>query len=157
MLDSLAQELRQGSITFEEAAKRYSDGVSKNQGGSVSNPMDGGSRLDKETFNQLYPGIGIVAMDEGEVSNATAITTNENKQAYCLVKLNKKILAHKANLTDDYDRIYNAALQSAKAKKVYEWCNRMVRTTYVRISDEYKDCPGFQVDWNQGSLYDNNK
>ena len=156
-LDSLAQELRQGSITFEEAAKRYSDGVSKNQGGSVSNPMDGGSRLDKETFNQLYPGIGIVAMDEGEVSNATAITTNENKQAYCLVKLNKKILAHKANLTDDYDRIYNAALQSAKAKKVYEWCNRMVRTTYVRISDEYKDCPGFQVDWNQGSLYDNNK
>lgn len=156
-LDSLAQELRQGSITFEEAAKRYSDGVSKNQGGSVSNPMDGGSRLDKETFNQLYPGIGIVAMDEGEVSNATAITTNENKQAYCLVKLNKKILAHKANLTDDYDRIYNAALQSAKAKKVYEWCNRMVRTTYVRIADEYKDCPGFQVDWNQGSLYDNNK
>ncbi len=156
-LDSLAQELRKGSITFEEAAKRYSDGVSKNQGGSVSNPMDGGSRLDKETFNQLYPGIGIVAMDEGEVSNATAITTNENKQAYCLVKLNKKILAHKANLTDDYDRIYNAALQSAKAKKVYEWCNRMVRTTYVRIADEYKDCPGFQVDWNQGSLYDNNK
>ena len=76
---------------------------------------------------------------------------------YCLVKLNKKILAHKANLTDDYDRIYNAALQSAKAKKVYEWCNRMVRTTYVRIADEYKDCPGFQVDWNQGSLYDNNK
>ncbi len=154
-LDSLAQELRQGSITFEEAAMRYSDGVSKSQGGAVSNPVEGGARFDKATFNQLYPGIGIVAMDEGEISNATAITTSENKQAYCLVKLTKKIPAHKANLTDDYDRIYNAALQSAKAKKVYDWCNRMVRTTYVRIADEYKDCPGFQVNWNQGALSSN--
>lgn len=152
-LDSLAQEIRQGKITFEDAAKRYSDGASKNQGGAVTNPYEGSSRFDKETFNQLYPGIGIVAMDEGEVSNATAFTTTENKQAYCLVKLTKKIPSHKANLVDDYDRIYNAALQSAKTKKLYDWCNRMVRTTYVRISDEYKDCPDFQVNWNRGSLY----
>ena len=150
-LDSLAQEIRKGSITFEDAAKRYSDGVSKNQGGSVANPNDGSARFDKETFNQLYPGIGIVAMEEGEISNATAITTSENKQAYCLIKLARKIPAHKVNLTDDYDRIYNAALQAAKAKKVYEWCNRMVKTTYVRLADEFKDCPGFHVNWTKGS------
>lgn len=150
-LDSLAQEIRQGHVTFADAAKRYSDGVSKNQGGSVSNPSDGGTRFDKESFNRLYPGIGIVAMDEGEVSNATAITTTEGKSAYCLIQLTKKIPAHTANLTDDYDRIYNAALQSAKARKVYDWCNRMVKTTYVRISDEYRDCPNFHVNWTQGS------
>lgn len=154
-LDSLAQEIRQGHVAFEDAAKRFSDGVSKNQGGSVSNPVDGSVRFDKETFNQIYPGIGIVAMEEGEMSNATAFTTSENKQAYCLVKLTKKIPAHKANLTDDYDRIYNAALQAAKTKKVTDWCNRMVRTTYVRIADEYKDCPGFVVDWSQGALGSN--
>jgi peptidyl-prolyl cis-trans isomerase SurA len=150
-LDSLAQEIRKGSITFEDAAKRYSDGVSKNQGGSVANPNDGSARFDKETFNQLYPGIGIVAMEEGEISNATAITTSENKQAYCLIKLARKIPAHKVNLTDDYDRIFSAALQAAKAKKVYEWCNRMVKTTYVRLADEFKDCPGFHVNWTKGS------
>ena len=146
-LDSLAQEIRKGNITFEDAAKRYSDGASKNQGGIVTNPAQGGSRFDKETFNQLYPGIGIVAMEEGDISNATSITTEENKSAYCLIKLNKKIPAHKTNLTDDYDRIYNAALQNAQSKKIYEWCNRMVRTTYVRISDEYKDCDCFKVNW----------
>lgn len=147
MLDSLAQEIRQGHITFEDAAKKYSDGVSKNQGGSVTNPVMGGYRFDKETFSQLYPGIGIVAMESGEVSNATAFTTEEGKSAYCLVKLNKKIPAHVANLTDDYDRIYNAALESAKTKKIVDWCNRMVRTTYIRIADEYKDCPNFEVNW----------
>lgn len=147
MLDSLAQEIRQGHITFEDAAKKYSDGVSKNQGGAVTNPALGNGRFDKETFSKLYPGIGIVAMEEGEVSNATAILTMEGKSAYCLIKLTKKIPAHTANLTDDYDRIYNAALESAKTKKIVDWCNRMVRTTYIRIADEYKDCPNFEVNW----------
>ena len=146
-LDSLAQEIRQGNISFEDAARKYSDGASKNQGGVVSNPVQGSPRFDKESFNQLYPGIGIVAMEEGETSNATSITTEDNKSAYCLIKLNKKIPAHKINLTDDYDRIYNAALQNAQSKKIYEWCSRMVRTTYVRIDDEYKDCDCFKVKW----------
>ncbi|MBR3412660.1 MAG: peptidylprolyl isomerase [Bacteroidales bacterium] len=147
MLDSLGQEIRQGKISFEDAAKKYSDGVSKSQGGAVINQMTGNSRFDKETFGQFYPGIGIVAMEEGEVSNATPITTEDNKSAYCIVKVTKKIPAHKANLTDDYDRISNAALEASKAKKIIEWSNRMVKTTYIRISDDYKDCPNFKVNW----------
>ena len=146
-LDSLAQEIRQGHTTFEEAARKYSNGTSKEQGGAVTNPSTGNSRFDKETFSQLYPGIGITAMDEGEVSNATPYTTSENKSAYCIVKVTKKIDAHKANLTDDYDRISNAALETAKSKKLVEWCNRMIKTTYVHIADEYKDCPNFKVAW----------
>ncbi len=146
-LDSLAQEIRLGHITFEAAAQQYSDGASKAQGGAVTNPSTGGNRFDKEVFSQLYPGVGIVAMEEDEISNATAIVTPDNKSAYCLIKLVKKIPEHKANLTDDYDRIYNACLQDAQTQKVVEWANRMVRTTYIRIADEYKDCPNFRVNW----------
>ena len=146
-LDSIAEEIRQGKTTFEAAAEQYSDGVSRKQGGIVTNPATGNNRLSKGEFAELYPGIGITAMDEGEVSNATAITTAENKNAYCLVKLLKKIPAHRANLDDDYDRIFNAALQNAKTKKLVDWCNRMVRTTYIHIADAYKDCPNFQVNW----------
>lgn len=146
-LDSLAGEIRQGKTDFATAAEQYSDGVSRKQGGIVTNPQTGNNRFSKEEIAQLYPGVGIVAMEEGEVSNATAITNSENKNSYCLVKLVKKIPAHRANLDDDYDRIFNAALQNAKTKKIVEWCNRMVKTTYIRIADEYKDCPNFQVNW----------
>ena len=146
-LDSLAQEIRQGHITFEEAAQKYSTGSSRAQGGAVTNPLSGNSRFDKESFAQVYPGIGIAALDEGEISNATAYTTADNKSAYCIIKVNKKIPAHIANLTDDYDRIANAALEAAKSKKLVEWCNRMVKTTFVRIADDYKDCPNFKVAW----------
>lgn len=146
-LDSIANEIRQGNITFEAAAEKHSDGVSRKQGGVVSNPQSGNNRFAKEELAQLYPGVGIVGMDEGEISNATAITTDDNKPAYCLLKLTKKIPAHKANLDNDYDRIFNAALQSAKTNKIVEWCNRMVKTTYIRIADEYQDCPNFRVHW----------
>jgi len=146
-LDSLAQEIREGHTTFEAAAQKYSDGVSKAQGGAVTNPTTGGNQFDKEVFAQLYPAVGIVGMEENEISNATAITTTDNKSAYCLIKLNKKIPEHKANLTDDYDRIYNACLQNAKNDKIVEWANRMVKTTYIRIADEYKDCANFRVNW----------
>ena len=146
-LDSLAQEVRLGHTTFAEVAEHYSTGTTSKQGGVVINSAVGSPRFDKESFNQLYPGIGIVAMTPGEISNATQISTDEGKQAYCLIQLTKVIPAHKANLTDDYDRIYNAALQDAKSKKIIDWCNRMCRTTYIRISDEYKNCPNFKVNW----------
>lgn len=146
-LDSLAQEIRQGNISFAEAAQKYSDGPSAKMGGAVSNPQTGDTRFDKAAFGMLYPGIGIVAMEEGEVSNATQVQNAEGKSAYCLIQLTKKTPAHKANLADDYDRISSAALQAAKNRKIVEWCNRMIKTTYIRISDEYKDCPDFQVSW----------
>ena len=147
LLDSVAEEIRKGNLTFEQAALDYSQGTTRLQGGRVTNPQTGNIRFTKEEFAQLYPGIGIVAMEEGEVSNATPLTTEEGKSAYCLVKLVKKIPMHKANLDDDYDRIHAAALQHAKSEKIVDWCNRMVRTTYIRIADEYKDCPNFQVNW----------
>ena len=142
-LDSLAQEIRKGAISFEDAAKRYSS----SQAVQVLNPATGSARFDKETFNQLYPGVGIVAMEEGEVSNAVSHVNAENKTVYSIIQLTKRIPEHKANLTDDYDRIYEAALQTAKTKKIIDWCNGMVRTTYIYISDEYKDCPNFSVNW----------
>ena len=146
-LDSLAGEIRSGNITFEAAAEKHSDGVSSKQGGVVSNPQSGNHRFTKEELARLYPGIGVVAMEEGEISNASPITTDDNKNAYCLLKLTKKIAAHRANLEDDYDRIFNAALQNAKTEKIIEWCNRMVKTTYIHISDDYRNCPNFRVNW----------
>lgn len=146
-LDSLAQEIRLGHTTFAEAAKRYSTSVNRTQGGIVTNPSTGNPRFDKQTFDQLYAGISLAAMQPGELTNASSFTTEDNKRAYRLVMLSHLIPEHKANLTDDYDLIHNAALQDAKSKKIIEWCNRMVKTTYIRIAPEYRECPNFQIEW----------
>ena len=56
------------------------------------------------------------------------------------MRLNKKYPAHRANLSDDYDNIQNAALADAKQKKLQRWAKRYMENIYVRINDQYKDC-----------------
>lgn len=139
-LDSIADEVRAGHISFEEAAQQYSTSANAKQGGTAVNPTDGTPRFDKATIDEKYYAVGITGMAEGQVSNATAMQTGDNHDAYRIVRLNKKRPAHRANLADDYDQIYNAALAAAKQRKLQQWAQRQMAITYVRLSDEYKDC-----------------
>lgn len=145
-LDSIATEIQMGNITFEEAAKKYSCGPGRNQGGIATNPNTGSNRFSKEEFEMYYPGIGISAMNEGDISTATAMKDDEEKDIYRLVKLTRKIPAHKANLTDDYDLFFNAAQQNAKQNKILEWSEKMIKNTYIRIAPEFQDC-NFKLNW----------
>lgn len=139
-LDSLATEIRAGHISFEDAARQYSTAANAKQGGTVSNPADGSARFDADAVKERYYAVGIPGMDEGQVSNATAMKTDEQRDAYRIVRLNKKHPAHRANLTDDYDNIYNAALATAKQNHLKKWAKRQLRNTYIRLADPYKDC-----------------
>lgn len=139
-LDSLATEIRAGHISFEDAAKKYSTAPNAKQGGTALNPTDGTIRFDRAAIDANYRTIGIQGMDEGEISNATSFKTTDNKDAYIIVRLNKKHASHIANLTDDYDSIYNATLANAKQKQMRKWARRQMEITYIRLSDEYKNC-----------------
>ena len=139
-LDSIATEIRAGNISFEDAALQYSTADNAKRGGVATNPADGTPRFDKQALDKNYYNVGITGMDEGQVSNATSMKTEDNRDAYRIVLLKKKTPAHRANLSDDYDNIYNAALANAKQKKLAEWAKRQMGITYIRLSDEYKDC-----------------
>ena len=139
-LDSIATEIRGGSISFEEAARRYSTAKNAKQGGTVTNSTDGSARIDADMVKEKYFNVGIQGMDVGQVSNAMSMKTDDSRDAYRIVRLDKKYPAHKANLTDDYDNIQNAALATAKQKYMREWAQRQTAITYVRVADEYKDC-----------------
>lgn len=139
LLDSIANEIRIGNITFEDAARKYSTADNAKQGGHATAP-DGSARFDKQAIDEQYYNVGIIGMDEGRISNAVATKTADNRDAYRIVRLNKKYTAHVANLTDDYDAIYNAALADAKQKKIRKWAHRQMEITYIHLSDEFKDC-----------------
>ena len=138
-LDSIAVEVREGRITFEDAARKYSTAANARQGGAVVS-ADGSIKVDRAVVDESYYTVGIPGMDEGQVSNATAFKDEDGHDAYRIVRLNKKHPAHRANLTDDYDAIQNAALADAKQKKLRQWAKRQMAITYVRLSDEYKNC-----------------
>ena len=139
-LDSLAVQIRDGKISFEDAARQYSTADNAKQGGSAINPADGGARFTLQQLQENYYNVGIQGMDEGQVSNATQFKTADNRDAYRIVRLDKKYPAHRANMKDDYDAIMNAAQAEAQTKKMREWARKQMAMTYVRLSDEYKDC-----------------
>ncbi len=139
-LDSLATEIRGGHISFEDAARQYSTAKNAKQGGTVTNPNDGSGRFTADEVKERYYNVGLNGMDAGQISNAMSMKTEENRDAYRIVRLNKKHPAHKANLTDDYDNIYNAALVDAKQKYMREWARRQAKSTYIKLADEYCNC-----------------
>lgn len=145
-LDSVAQEVRLGNISFEEAAKQYSVAPSKSQGGVMSNPATGSNRFTKDAFNAAYSGLTVASMEVGEVSSAVQMKDEDGNDIYRCISLVKKLPQHKANLVDDYDKIFNAALQTAKNNKIQEWASRMIKNTYIRIDDDYKGC-SFRLNW----------
>ena len=145
-LDSIADEVRLGNITFADAARRFSEADSRLVGGTMSNPNTGVNNFSKEEFTALYPGIAVSGMNAGDVSSAIAMQDDEGQSIYRIVSLVKRRPAHIANLDDDYDKVYNAALQEAKNKKIMEWASRMIPNTYVHIADDYKQCD-FQLPW----------
>lgn len=139
-LDSLATEIRGGHISFEDAARQYSTAKNAKQGGIVTNPNDGSGRFTADEVKERYFNVGLNGMDAGQISNAMSMKTEENRDAYRIVRLNKKHPAHKANLTDDYDNIYNAALVDAKQKYMREWARKQAKSTYIKLADEYCNC-----------------
>ena len=139
-LDSLAVEIRSGNISFEDAARKYSTADNARQGGNVTNSVDGSARFDADAIKEQYPTVGIPGLDVGEISNATSFRTADQHDAYRIVRVNKKYPPHRANLTDDYDNIYNAALASAKQKFMRQWAQSQARKTFIKLSPEYQDC-----------------
>ena len=140
-LDSVAVEIRSGHLALDEAARLYSTAANAQTGGVATNPADGTPRFDRDAIDQLYYSVGIPGMDVGDISNATAFKTSDRQRdAYRIVRLDRKHAAHRANLVDDYDNIQNAALAAAKQNKLRLWAKRYMDNIYIRLSDDFKDC-----------------
>ncbi len=144
-LDSIANLIKMDSISFEDAVKRYSDDPGKINGGIMVNQVTGTSKFEED---QLDPQVLFVInnLKIGEISNPVPMKTFDGKDAFRLLRLDKRTLPHRANLSEDYDRIQNWALEDKKMQIVNEWVKNKIKKSYVRINEKYEDCD-FQYDW----------
>lgn len=154
-LDSVAQLIHNGDMSFEEACKKFSDDDSKSNGGYLTNAASGSKWLslqDMQELEQNYPeyknlAFVISRLDVGEVSDPLPMTTNENNDAFRLIKVVSKIDAHQANLKDDYSLIQNWALGQKRQEAIGKWIRSKASRAYIRIDDSYKNSV-FYYDWN---------
>ncbi len=148
-LDSLANQIRKDSIKFETAAFRFSTHKdSRINGGKFvsSNPSE---RVTWFTLEELNPEmyVRIRDMKIGEISEPFKTTDENNNVVFRIVKLDNELPAHKANLKDDYQSLYNAALMNERTKVFEKWVKEKIAITYLKISEEFKSCEFLQKGW----------
>ena len=154
-LDSVVGLIRNGDMTFDEACLKFSDDDTKNNGGYLTNPMTSGNRLsikDMQEFGEEFAEFKnlpfvISRLGIDEVSDPVPMTTNENKDAFRLVVVKKKVPAHRANLKDDYSLIQGWALNKKKQEAIGKWVEEKAKKAYIRLDDNFSNC-NFYYDWN---------
>jgi peptidyl-prolyl cis-trans isomerase SurA len=148
-LDSLARLIRKDSIKFEDAAKRYSSHLdSKINGGKYvsTNPSERITWFSLDELNkEMY--VRIRDLKPGEISQPFQTTDEIGNVVFRIVRLDNEMPAHRANLKDDYQFIYNGSLMAERQKKYRDWIQEKISTTYIKISDEFKSCKFLEQGW----------
>ena len=145
-LDSIANLIRNDSITFDEAVRQFSDEDDKVNGGYLVNPNNGSTLFSAEDLDQQVS-VVVNRLQVGEVSNPVPMKTKNGKDAYRLLIIKKKTTPHKANLKDDYALIQQWTMQTLRQDAINKWIEAKSSKAYVKIGDDYCGCD-FQFDWN---------
>jgi len=149
-LDSIARLIKKDSITFSEAAGKFSDDKNtKYNGGLILNPQTGQTGWDMDQIGQLDPTLPFTLnnMNIGDVSAPLQYASPDAKQGFRLILLRNRTKPHKANLADDYQLVQNEALAKKQLKVISAWVNRKLKAgVYVHVDSSYKDCT-FEDNW----------
>lgn len=148
-LDSLANEIRNGAITFEAAAMQYSeDKYSRQNGGIVTNhellelvqQQDmrySTTKFLREDLREDYPPLS--RLKEGEISPSFQSRDLRNNELNKIVKLIEIIPAHPASLNEDYLQIEALALQTKQEEEFNKWLDKKIDGLYIRIEPEFRN------------------
>jgi peptidyl-prolyl cis-trans isomerase SurA len=148
-LDSLADLIRKDSISFETAARLYSTHKDSKMNGGLYFLNNPSSRvtwftideLDKETYSAVRN------LKINEISEPFKTTDEKGNTVYRIARLDGELPAHRANLKDDYQQLYDLALLEKQSKVYQEWINKKIEITYIKISDEFRTCNFANTGW----------
>ena len=150
VLDSLKTELENEAVTFELAARFYSeDPATRTNGGQMADPYTGSSYFE---IDQLKPQdyAAIKDLKEGEISEPFASLDNEGRDGnlvYKIIKVDKILPAHPASFTNDYTLLHEQATQKKQMEAIDEFIDSKIQTTYIIIDPLFKDCAFERDGW----------
>ncbi|MDD2289758.1 MAG: peptidylprolyl isomerase [Bacteroidales bacterium] len=149
-LDSIASAIKSDSTTFEKAALVYSeDPPSRLNGGRMSDENSGSMLFDKDQLKTSDYNV-LKDMKEGDISAPFESRDNEGREGnviYKVIRLDKIIPAHMANLQDDYNVIQDMANNKARLDAVEKFIREKQQTTYIRIDPLFRDCAFKREGW----------
>lgn len=150
VLDSLRTELANEAVTFELAARFYSeDPATRTNGGQMADPYTGSTYFE---IDQLKPQDynAIKDLQPGDVSEPFESLDNEGNNGntvYKIIKVDKIIPAHSATFSNDYTLLLGNARQAAQTKAIDDFIDSRIKTTLIIIDPLFKDCEFARQGW----------
>ncbi len=142
-LDSLRTEINDGKISFDMAARFWSqDAATRTNGGQMSDPNTGSSYFEKD---QLKPADynAISGLSEGEISEPVESLDNEGRSGqlvYKIIRVDKIIPSHPASFSEDYSLMLGAAKNKLSMEAIEKFLDEKISTTYITIDPIFADC-----------------
>ena len=152
MLDSLRTELANEAVTFELAARFYSeDPATRTNGGQMADPATGSSYYE---IDQLKPQdyAAIKDLKEGEISQPFESLDNEGRDGnlvYKIIRVDRIIPAHPASFTNDYTLLMQQAKHELQMKAIDDFIDSKIRSTYIVIDPIFGDCDFERPGWSE--------
>lgn len=140
-LDSIANLIRTGKVTFEQAVAFFSQ--DKNTAMNAGVMMNQETGTTKFEYQSLPPEIArqIHGMNVGEISRPfLMMDETKNKEVCVIVKLKSKTDVHKANLVDDYQAIRMMYEQQESEAFLHKWILQKQKDTYIMIDPKWRGC-----------------
>ncbi len=139
-LDSIARLIRLDSLTFGQAALRFSeDEDTRNNEGIMVNPYTGTSKFEIKHIDPAT-NYALRKLKVGEISDPFEAQDEKGKTVYKIIYKKSENQAHTINMQDDYQQVQDMALADKKQKVVAEWVKQKQKKTYIKIDDDYKKC-----------------
>lgn len=149
-LDSIANAIRTDSLTFEKAVLFYSqDPVSRLGEGRLVDENTGSPLFEKDQL-KTSDYAALKNLKVGELSSAFESRDNEGREGnvvYKIIRLERIIPSHVANLENDYNVILNMANNKQVSDAVEKFIKEKQRTTYIRIDPLFRDCAFKRDGW----------
>lgn len=147
--DSVFHLINSKSVSFDDAATRYSDdNDTKNNGGNVFNPQTGNTRFETD---QVDPAVffHLDKLSQGEITQPVLTQTSEGNQVFRIYLLKSRTQPHRLNIEQDYQKLQEIVQESKSNAALAEWVKRKRKSVHVNISEKYRNCSGLELWLNQ--------
>lgn len=159
-LDTIATSIRLGEVpemlkaylnpekpiekfTFEDAVSVFSDDKdTRNNKGLMFNVLQEGQRTSRFKLADLPSEVAktVDTLQIGSVSQPFLMINERGKSVCAIVKLKNRTEGHKATITEDFQVLKNVVLAKRREQVIHDWVVKRIKSTYVRINEDYRNC-----------------
>lgn len=150
ILDSIAADVRVGTMTFEQAVATFSqdkktamnNGVMQNENSSTSKFEY--QELPQEVAKTVYN------MKVGEISTPFVMMDRQsNKEVCAIVRLKSRTDTHRADLNNDYQVLKQLLEEKRSQETIENWIKKKIKETYISIDPAWRNCDFEHEGWRQ--------